>query len=295
MCGKQHERVGHVHRICVDTAARGCYGRRNREGARPSVGGAWLAVRSPSSRTWRRMEDDGEMTAKPRRHREGRHVQQIARRTGAAASVDPEASDEQRIKAALNERVGALTRRHRCTAPRRCTEHSALIKQETGVSIDDLALREVAGRAVPVMLASHAELLAWEWDTAAYLNEVAKRLDAITEAAPDDANVPHVRDGWVAEVRGLAMKTGILARGFAEAHAAGSPSSALFVPGATPIDDLERAVRAVRTWVRQHSPTSRRPWHVVAAILVHHGWEITGATLAHQADSVRQLVRRRAV
>jgi hypothetical protein len=219
----------------------------------------------------------------------------VAQRTGAAASAKPEAR-EQGIRDALDERVGALTRWHRCTAPRRCTDHSALVKQETGVSIDDPALRELGlGRVVPVLLASHAKQLTWMWDAAASLNEIAKRLDAIAEAAPDDVNVPAVRDGWVAEVRALAMQTAILARGFAQAHAHASPSSPLFLPGATPMDDLARAARAARRWVREQAPTCGKPWQVVAAILVHHGWEITGATLAHQADSLRQLVRRRAV
>ena len=87
-----------------------------------------------------------------RRQCEGRHPQAVGQRTGAAASAEPEAR-EQGIRDALDERVAALTRWHRCTAPRRCTDHSALVKQETGVSIDDPALRELGlGRVVPPWL-----------------------------------------------------------------------------------------------------------------------------------------------
>ena len=166
------------------------------------------------------------MATRQRRHDQGRHLQPAAQRTRAAASADPEASGQrslahdvremlfemlseqelaekelqlqnQRIKNELVERRSELLRRHRCTALRRCIDHSALVKQEAGVSIDDPAFKELAGlaRAVPAARASDAELVAWMRDTSAYLSEDAKRLDAIAETAPDDVNVPSIRDG----------------------------------------------------------------------------------------------------
>ena len=254
------------------------------------------------------------MAARQRRHGEERHLQPPAHQTDASASADPEAGwqllkrtlDEmriqyelvrQRVNRELSDRSEELMRRYRCTALRRCTDHSALVKQETGVSIDDPALKELAGlgRADPVMRASDAALLTWFGDTASYLNEVEKRLDAVAKTAPDDVNVPSVRDRAVAIVRDHAMETGSIARLFARVHARESPSTASSVDDSTLMDDLGRVAGTVRTWVREHAPTCRRLWLVVAAILVHHGWAITGATLTHQADSLRQLVRRRAV
>jgi hypothetical protein len=249
------------------------------------------------------------MAARQRRHGNGRDLQPVAQQTGAAASAEPEASGqpitldavieeleiqyaavEQRVKEQMAERREKLMRRLRCTAPRRCSDHSALVKHETGLLIDDPAFKKLAGlpRVARIEGAFDAELMTWMCDAAAYLGEAAKRLNSIAATAPEAVN-DHV-SRYVAALRGQAKHTTWVAHSFA-AGARRWNSEA----DATRMDYLGGAAGTVRRWVREHAPTCRREWQVVAAILVHHGWEITGTTVAHQADSLRQLVKRNAL
>jgi hypothetical protein len=195
----------------------------------------------------------------------------------------------------LSARAAKLHRRlNTCRASRRkCEEHSALVKGETRIPIGDRAIASLASQAVPAIIASHARLLAWTSETAAELDETAKRLDALVEAAPEDAPVQLVRDGLAAILQAHAVKTRELALFYATCQARASPSNSEFAPSASQSDDLALVAKRVKEWVGQQAPRCKNPWHLVVGILTHYGWFVAGDEVEDQASTLRHLGSRR--
>jgi hypothetical protein len=252
----------------------------------------WLAVRSPPSRNLA-AEEDGEMMARESDHRRVAGQRGVADGEGVGAR-------ERRWDLAydvgrdLAARAAELHQRLKtCRSRRKCEDHSALVKREMGVPIDDRAIAALASRAVPAIIASHAGMLAWISATAAELNETAKRLGKLVEDAPEDAPVKLGRDGLAAILHGHVVKTRELALFYAKCQARASPSSSELVPSASPIDDLALVARNVEMWVRQQALTCQCCWQVVVGILTHYGWAISGSSVQHKADALRHLGSRR--
>jgi hypothetical protein len=229
-------------------------------------------------------EPDDRRVAGQRRVADGESVARERRRALTYEGVRDLAAREAELHRRLNT----------CRTPgRKCDEHTALVVRETGVPIDDRALAALASRAGPAIIANHARMVAWMSDTATELNETAKRLDALVEAAPEDFPVKLGRDGLPAILQGHVVKTREFALLYAWCHTRLSPWSSELAPSTSQIDDLARVARSVEMWVRKQAPRCQRYWHLVVGILTHHGWRISGSTVPQQADTLKHLGSRR--
>jgi hypothetical protein len=196
----------------------------------------------------------------------------------------------EKVRRDYSTRLAALRQQlHVCTTTtRRCDEHSVLVQQETGYSIDDPVLAVFASRAVPVMADAHERFQAWLMELVTAFDAEAERFEGLAKRAPREVNSPFTRDGLVAFMRQHAAFSRHAAAGWRHAHAMSAIG-----PSASALDNLVGAAQRVHTWVRQQAPACRKPRPITVMILTHHGWSIKGGSVADQVKTVWEAIRRR--
>jgi hypothetical protein len=190
-------------------------------------------------------------------------------------------------------RVATLHQRHGCTMPAHCAEHTRLVHDQTGVAIDAPALVARASRAWLDLGRADARLTAWlDKTVVAAFTHIQALLGAVVRTVPADVNLPETRDSLVRHLCECLDTIDCYGLYFSECTDRGSfPSTSVDRPPSP--DDLAGAAQKIETWLRHHAPTATKRRLVLAAILVHHGWEITGTTLQDKAAAVAKLLERR--